>query len=56
MFKENLVTSASGDLLSVTTAESPSSTPEEKAQADTSPTSAKGKTTTGGNRYTIYSL
>ncbi|NWT55968.1 TNR8 factor, partial [Erythrocercus mccallii] len=47
MFKENLVTSASGDLLSVTT-ENPSSTPEEKAQAGTSPTSAKGEMTTGG--------
>ncbi|NXA90450.1 TNR8 factor, partial [Melanocharis versteri] len=48
MFKENLETSASGDLLSVTTTENPSSTPEEKAQAGTSPTSAKGKMTTGG--------
>ncbi|XP_033375125.1 tumor necrosis factor receptor superfamily member 8 isoform X4 [Parus major] len=48
MFKENLVTSASGDLLSVTTTENPSSTPEEKAQAGTSPTSAKGEMTTGG--------
>ncbi|XP_066190417.1 tumor necrosis factor receptor superfamily member 8 isoform X1 [Sylvia atricapilla] len=48
MLKENLVTSASGDLLSVTTTESPSSPPEEKTQADASPTSAKGKMTTGG--------
>ncbi|NXH50234.1 TNR8 factor, partial [Dicaeum eximium] len=48
MFKENLVTSASGDLLSVTTTENPSSTPEEKAQAGTAPTSAKGEMTTGG--------
>ncbi|XP_039553519.1 tumor necrosis factor receptor superfamily member 8 isoform X1 [Passer montanus] len=48
MFKESLVTSASGDPLSVTTAENPSSTPEEKAQAGTSPTSAKGKMTIGG--------
>ncbi|XP_063273557.1 tumor necrosis factor receptor superfamily member 8-like [Prinia subflava] len=46
MFKENLVTS--GDLLSVTTAENPSSTPEEKAQAGTSPTKAKGEMTIGG--------
>ncbi|NWR21927.1 TNR8 factor, partial [Emberiza fucata] len=45
MLKENLVTSASGDLLSVTTTENPSLTPEEKAQA---PTSAKGEMTTGG--------
>ncbi|NWY32982.1 TNR8 factor, partial [Pheucticus melanocephalus] len=45
MLKENLVTSASGDLLSVTATENPSSTPEEKAQA---PTSAKGEMTTGG--------
>ncbi|XP_038015673.1 tumor necrosis factor receptor superfamily member 8 isoform X1 [Motacilla alba alba] len=45
MFKENLVTSASGDFLSVTTTENPSSTPEENAQA---PTSAKGDMTTGG--------
>ncbi|CAN8198588.1 unnamed protein product [Coccothraustes coccothraustes] len=44
MLKENLATSASGDL-SVTTTENPSSTPEEKAQA---PTSAKGEMTTGG--------
>ncbi|NXR57308.1 TNR8 factor, partial [Rhadina sibilatrix] len=48
MFKENLVTSANGDLLSVTATENPSSTPEEKAQAGTSPTSAKGEMTTGG--------
>ncbi|XP_017590518.1 PREDICTED: tumor necrosis factor receptor superfamily member 8 isoform X2 [Corvus brachyrhynchos] len=47
-FKENLVTSASGDLLSVTTTENPDSTPEEKAQAGISPTSAKGEMTTGG--------
>ncbi|NXO10678.1 TNR8 factor, partial [Oriolus oriolus] len=47
-FKENLVTSASGDLLSVTTTENPNSTPEEKAQAGTSSTSAKGEMTTGG--------
>ncbi|OWK50607.1 Tumor necrosis factor receptor superfamily member 1B [Lonchura striata] len=46
MFKDNLVTSASGDLLSATTTENPSSTPEEKA--GTSPTSAKGEMTTGG--------
>uniref|UniRef100_A0A8C5IM81 TNF receptor superfamily member 8 n=1 Tax=Junco hyemalis TaxID=40217 RepID=A0A8C5IM81_JUNHY len=45
ILKENLVTSASGDLLSVTTTENPSSAPEEKAQA---PTSAKGEMTTGG--------
>ncbi|NXT06854.1 TNR8 factor, partial [Prunella fulvescens] len=48
MFKENLVTSASGDLQSGTTTENPSSTAEEKAQAGTSPTSAKGGMTTGG--------
>ncbi|XP_072773492.1 tumor necrosis factor receptor superfamily member 8 [Taeniopygia guttata] len=42
MFKENLVTSASG----ATTTENPSSTPEEKA--GTSPTSSKGEMTTGG--------
>ncbi|NXU11524.1 TNR8 factor, partial [Pardalotus punctatus] len=47
-FKESLVTSVSDDLLSVTTTEIPSSTPEEKAQAGTSPTSAKGEMTTGG--------
>ncbi|KAM3659560.1 tumor necrosis factor receptor superfamily member 8 [Ammospiza maritima maritima] len=45
ILKENLVTSASGDLPSVTTTENPSSAPEEKAQA---PTSAKGEMTTGG--------
>ncbi|XP_058674876.1 tumor necrosis factor receptor superfamily member 8 [Ammospiza caudacuta] len=45
ILKENLVTSASGDLPSVTTTENPSLTPEEKAQA---PTSAKGEMTTGG--------
>ncbi|KAM7030708.1 tumor necrosis factor receptor superfamily member 8 isoform 1-T5 [Acridotheres tristis] len=41
MFKENLVTSAGGDLLSVTTTENPSSAPEEKPDPGTS-TSAKG--------------
>ncbi|NWI48662.1 TNR8 factor, partial [Picathartes gymnocephalus] len=46
MFKENLVTSASGDLLSDTTAENPSSTPEVKAQPGPSSTSVKR--TTGG--------
>lgn len=51
MFRENLETSASGDLLSVTTTENPSSTPEEKA-----PTSAKGEMTTGGNRDTAFTL
>ncbi|NXA02637.1 TNR8 factor, partial [Nesospiza acunhae] len=45
VLKDNLVTSASGDFLSVTATENPSSTPEEKAQA---PTSAKGEMTTGG--------
>lgn len=53
MLKENLVTSASGDLLSVTATENPSSTPEEEAQA---PTSAKGEMATGGNRHSIHSL
>ncbi|NWW33858.1 TNR8 factor, partial [Panurus biarmicus] len=48
MLKENLVTSASGDPPSATTTENPSSTPEEKAQAGTSPTSAKGQMTTEG--------
>ncbi|XP_009958224.1 PREDICTED: tumor necrosis factor receptor superfamily member 8 [Leptosomus discolor] len=46
-FEENLVT-IDNILLSATTAENPSSTPEEKAEADTFPTSAKGKMTTGG--------
>lgn len=53
MFKENLVTSASGDL-SATTTENPSSAPEEKA--GTSPTSAKGEMTTGGNKGTAFTL
>ncbi|NXI61286.1 TNR8 factor, partial [Anseranas semipalmata] len=43
----NLVTIAS-ILLSATTTENPSSTPEEKAPAGTFPTSARGETTTGG--------
>lgn len=47
MFRENLETSASGDLLSVTTTENPSSTPEEKA---------KEEMTTGGNRDTAFTL
>ncbi|KAL9825250.1 tumor necrosis factor receptor superfamily member 8-like isoform 2-T2 [Geothlypis trichas] len=50
MLKENLVTSASGDLLSVTTTENPSSAPEEKAQA---PTSAKGEMTTGAHLHSV---
>lgn len=55
-FKENLVTSASGDLLSVTTTENPNSTPEGKAWAGTSPTSAKGEMTTGGNKDRALTL
>ncbi|KFP46712.1 Tumor necrosis factor receptor superfamily member 8, partial [Cathartes aura] len=46
-FEENMVTIAS-ILLSATTTENPSSTPEEKALAGTFPTSAKGETTMGG--------
>ncbi|NXF63403.1 TNR8 factor, partial [Ciccaba nigrolineata] len=46
-FHENLVTIAS-ILLSATTTENPSSTPEEKALTGTFPTSAKGEMTTGG--------
>ncbi|NXW48016.1 TNR8 factor, partial [Nyctiprogne leucopyga] len=46
-FGENLVT-ISSMVLTATTTESPSSTPEEKALAGTFPTSAKGATTTGG--------
>uniref|UniRef100_A0A8C0E8W6 TNFR-Cys domain-containing protein n=1 Tax=Bubo bubo TaxID=30461 RepID=A0A8C0E8W6_BUBBB len=46
-FHENLVTIAS-ILLSATTTETPSSTPEEKALTGTFPTSAKGEMTTGG--------
>ncbi|NXI49243.1 TNR8 factor, partial [Chloroceryle aenea] len=46
-FEENLVTIA-GILLSATTTENPSSTPEEKVLAVTSPTSAKGEVATGG--------
>ncbi|XP_048182618.1 tumor necrosis factor receptor superfamily member 8 isoform X2 [Corvus hawaiiensis] len=52
-FKENLVTFASGDLLSVTTTENPDSTPEEKAQAGISPTSAKGEMTTGAHLHSV---
>ncbi|NXG19602.1 TNR8 factor, partial [Grallaria varia] len=46
--EENLVTIASGDLLSAVTTENPSSTPEEKALTGTFPTSAKGEMTMGG--------
>ncbi|KFP31763.1 Tumor necrosis factor receptor superfamily member 8, partial [Colius striatus] len=46
-FEENLVTIAS-ILLSATTTENPSSTPEEKALAGTFPTSAKEEMTTAG--------
>lgn len=56
MFKENLVTSASGDLLSVTTTENPSSTPDKKSPDVAPPTSAKGEMTTGGNRDTAFTL
>lgn len=50
------MTSAGGDLLSVTTTENPNSTPEGKAWAGTSPTSAKGEMTTGGNKEHLLSL
>lgn len=50
------MTSASGDLSSVPTTQNPSSTPEEKAQAGTSPTSAKGEMTTGGNKDRAFTL
>lgn len=54
-FEENLVTVASV-LLSATTTENPSSTPEEKVPAGTFPTSAKGETTTGGNKDKAFTL
>jgi len=54
-FEENLVTIASV-LLSATTTENPSSTPEEKAPAGTFPTSAKGETTTAGNKDKAFML
>ena len=43
-------------LLSAATTENPSSTPEEKALAGTSPTSAKGETTMGGNKDKAFTL
>lgn len=49
----NLVTLAS--VLSSATTKIPSSTPEEKALASTSPTSAKGETTTRGQKGFILS-
>lgn len=54
-FEENLVTIAS-ILLHATTTENPRSTPEEKALAGTFPTSAKGETTTGGNKDKAFTL
>lgn len=54
-FKENLVTTVS-ILLSATGTENPSSTPEEKALASTFPTSAKGETTTAGNKDEAFTL
>lgn len=51
VIKENLVTSASGDLLSVTTAENPTITPTVNAS-----TSAKGEMTTGGNTEPAFTL
>ncbi|NXG03683.1 TNR8 factor, partial [Sakesphorus luctuosus] len=46
--EESLVPVAGGHLFSATTAENPSSTPEDKAVTGTLPTSAKGKMTMGG--------
>ena len=43
-------------LLSATTTENPSSTPEEKALTGTFPTSAKGEMTTGGNKDKAFTL
>uniref|UniRef100_A0A8C8B684 TNF receptor superfamily member 8 n=1 Tax=Otus sunia TaxID=257818 RepID=A0A8C8B684_9STRI len=53
-FHENLVTIAS-ILLSATTTENPSSTPEEKALTGTLPTSAKGEMTTGAHLHSVTS-